>query len=117
MIFYNDNLNDVGSYGNMRRNIMHEVKHYISGDTVELPEDDDLADYFGKYFLAPIPYLIYKGIRNPNQIIPDFMVDSEMAGFIAKNIRNREQWYNSKIFPYEKPLLQHLLGENYKEMV
>ena len=62
LIFYNDNKDKVGSYGNMRRNIFHEVKHFVCGDTDELPEDDDLADYFGKYFLAPIPYLIVKNI-------------------------------------------------------
>ena len=109
MIFYNDNLEDVGSYGNMRRNIFHEVYHYINGDTSEIPYNDDLADYFGKYFLAPIPYLIAKNILNENEIIAEFGVDFKMASYIVKNLRNRMNRYGTQIFDYEKPLLRHLL--------
>ena len=112
-IFYNNNLNEVESEGNLRRNIFHELKHYACGDTEEIPEDDDLADYFGKYFLAPIPYLIVKKITNENQIMSEFGVDSTMASFIRKNIRNRIVKYGNKIFDYEKPLLHHLLGDDY----
>ena len=113
MIFYNDNIFVAGSRGNIRRNILHEVFHYVNGDTDEIPDNDDLADYFGKYFLAPISYLIAMGIDNPNEIIGKFEVDSSMAGFIAKNINNRKNKYKSKIFDYEKPLLQHILGDLY----
>lgn len=112
MIFYNDDINEVGSWGNMRRNILHEVKHFICEDTQDNP-NDDLADYFGKYFLAPIPYLIVKGIENRNDIMSTFGVDEDMANFIIKNIRNRKLKHNTKIFEYEKPLLKHLLGEYY----
>ena len=112
MILYNDDISEVGSLGNIRRNIMHEVKHYVCEDTQDNP-DDDLADYFGKYFLAPIPYLIIKGINNCNDIMSIFGVDEEMASFIYKNIRNRKNKHGLKIFDYEKPLLKHLLGSYY----
>lgn len=111
-ILYNDNVNDVGSVGNIRRNIMHEVKHYVCEDTQENP-DDDLADYFGKYFLAPIPYLIAKNIENINEIMATFGVDENMASFIRKNVKNRKAKYGSGIFEYEVPLLEHLLGSRY----
>ncbi len=113
MVFYNNDISVVGSYGNMRRNILHEVFHYINGDTSEIPDNDDLADYFGKYFLAPISYLIAMEIENPNEIIGKFEVDSTMAGFIIKNINNRKKKYGNKIFDYEKPLLQHIFGDLY----
>ncbi len=113
MIFYNNDISVVGSCGNMRRNIMHEVFHYINGDTREDPDNDDLADYFGKYFLAPISYLIAAQIENPNEIIGKFEVDSTMAYYITKNINNRKMKYGNKIFDYEKPLLQHILGDLY----
>lgn len=109
MIFFNDSVEEVGSHGNMRRNIIHEIIHYISGDIIELPEDDDLADYFGKYFLAPIPYLIFWHIFSVNEIISTFGVDAEMAGYINKNLRNRVNKYGMKIFDYEQPLLKHLV--------
>ena len=117
MIFYNENIGEVGSAGNMRRNIFHEVLHYLREDTDENPEDDDLADYFGKYFLAPISYLIAMRIENPNQIMSEFGVDYEMASFITKNIRNRKRRYKNSIFEYEKPLLRHLLGEQYEAVI
>ena len=113
MIFYNDNIDEVGSIGNMRRNIFHEVRHYVFEDNNECSEED-LADYFGKYFLAPISYLIALRISNVNQIIADFGVDFEMASFIAKNLRNRRNRYDNRVFKYEKPLLHHLLGDQYE---
>ena len=96
-ILYNDDIGEVGSLGNIRRNIMHEVKHYVCDDTQDNP-DDDLADYFGKYFLAPIPYLIVKGIDNCNDIMSIFGVDDEMSSFIYKNIRNRKKKQNNLVF-------------------
>lgn len=111
-ILYNDDISEVGSLGNIRRNIMHEVKHYVCEDDQDNP-NDDLADYFGKYFLAPIPYLIVKGIDNCNDIMSIFGVDEDMASFIYKNIRNRKRKHGFKIFDYEKPLLKHLLGSYY----
>jgi len=114
MIFYNNNLDDVESYGSIRRNIFHEIKHYINGDLDENPEDDDLADYFGKYFMAPIPFLIYKRIEDINTIIADFGTDYTMATSIYKNIKNRKLKYGNDLFDYEIPLLKHLLGNDFK---
>lgn len=111
MIFYNNNIDEVGSVGNMRRNIFHEIRHYVCEDNNESPEEEDLADYFGKYFLAPISYLIALNISNINQIMADFEVDYEMAGYINKNLRNRRSHYGNQIFDYEMPLLEHLLGD------
>ena len=34
------------------------VKHYVFGDKDD--GDDDLADFFARYFMCPIPYLIIK---------------------------------------------------------
>jgi len=114
MIFYNDNVNQVGSVGNMNRNILHEVRHYLCEDNDEFPEDDDLADYFAKYFMAPIPYLIEKGIDDEKEIETVFNVDPAMAHSISNNIKNRKQYYGIKIFDYEKPILRQLLGAEYK---
>ncbi len=117
MIFFNNNIEEVGSIGNMRRNIFHEVRHYVCEDNDENTENDDLADYFGKYFLAPISYLIAMKIYNINQIMADFEVDYDMASFIEKNLRNRRKRYGNKIFDYEKPLLKHLLKDRYDDVM
>ena len=117
MIFFNNNIEEVGSIGNMRRNIFHEVRHFVCEDNDEKAEDDDLADYFGKYFLAPISYLIAMKIHNVNQIMADFGVDYNMACFIEKNLRNRRKRYDNKIFEYEEPLLRHLLKDRYDDIM
>lgn len=110
MIFYNDSVNEVRTKGIIRRNIFHEVKHYVAGDTDEHQPKDDLADYFAKYFLAPIPYLIANQITDTEQIISNFGVDTEIAGYIEQNLYDRSKKYGSKIFDYEKPLIEHLMN-------
>lgn len=105
MIFYNDKLESIGC---IRQTILHEIKHYIDEDSVDDPEDDDLADYFAKYLACPIPYLIACNISNPNEIIATFKVSSQMAKYIINNLENRKKRYGTQIFDYEKPLLKHL---------
>ncbi len=117
MIFFNNNIDEGGSEGNMRRNIFHEIRHYVCEDTDEKTENDDLADYFGKYFLAPISYLIALNITNINQIVADFAVDYDMATYIVKNLRNRRNRYGDTLFDYEKPLLKHLLKSQYDDVI
>ncbi len=79
---------------------------FCSRKRKEIPDNDDLSDCFGKYFLAPTSYLIAMGIENPNEVIGTFKVDSTMAGFINKNISNRKMKYGNKIFDYEKPFAE-----------
>ena len=104
-IYYNDT---ISSKGCIRQTIFHEIKHYINEDKEEDPEDDDLADYFGKYIACPIPYLIALHITTPNEIISMFGVSYQMACYVAKNVENRIIKYGYKLFDYEKPLLRHL---------
>lgn len=108
MIFYNDDLHDVGSPGDIKLNIFHEIKHYVDEDHDELPEDDDLADYFGKYLACPVPYLVVEGIRNPNEIVAAFGISYQTACYVASNVKNRMKKYGYKLFDYEKPLIKQL---------
>ncbi len=110
MIFYNDMIN---SEGCIRLSIFHEIKHFVDEDDTEDPEDDDLADYFGKYLAGPVPYLVVFGINNPMEIVSKFGLSFKASGYLAQNVDNRTQKYGDKLFPYEKPLIRHLLAGAY----
>ena len=110
-IFYNDDLAELQSKGCIRQTIFHEIKHYVDED--EDDKDDDLAEHFGRYFPAPTPFLIVKGILNPNEIISRFGVSATIANNISSSVRNRVAKYGDKIFDYEKPLIMLLDKEYY----
>lgn len=105
-IYYNDY--DV-TVGEMRYTIAHEIKHFVYDECDDDNEDDDMADYFARFFLCPIPYLIVKGIRSPDDIVSHCKVSLWAASNAASTIRNRMKWYGYKIFDYEILLLEHLI--------
>ena len=105
-IYYNDYEVSVGE---MRYTISHEIKHYVYDECDADNENDDLADYFARFFLCPIPYLIIKGILSPNDVVSHCKVTLTAAGNAASNISERMRWHGYKIFEYEVPLLKHLI--------
>ncbi len=102
-IYYNDMIN---SKGLQRFTVFHELKHYVFEDENE--EEDDLADYFSKYFMCPIPYLLLKNIDSPNEVVSRFGTSLEAAGYICANVNNRRNKYGYRIFDYEVELIEHL---------
>ncbi|MDO4178274.1 MAG: hypothetical protein Q4D21_03695 [Phascolarctobacterium sp.] len=108
IVFY-DSLSDLKSIGCIRTTVFHEIKHIVYADSEEFPEDDDLADYFAKYFMCPIPYLIAKEIYEVNDIVENFNVSYEMAKYISSSIKKRINKYGNKIFDYERSLINMLL--------
>ena len=102
-VFYNDK---VESYGRLRYNIFHEVKHFVNGDKDDSEYNDNMADYFARYFMCPIPYLIEYGIDDELTIMSDHLVSLQAAQNTLKNVRNRRAAYGDKIFDYEKPLVE-----------
>ena len=101
-VFYNDK---VESRGRLRYNIFHEVKHFVTGDKDDGEYNDNMADYFARYFMCPIPYLIEYGIDNELTLISDHLISQEAARNTIKNVRNRKAVYGDKIFDSEKPLV------------
>lgn len=107
-IVYND---FVENDGRKRFSIFHEIKHYVNGDTEEGCYNDNMADYFGRYIMCPIPLLIKRGIDDKLSIISDFGLSDEAAGYALNNARNRRATYGNHIFEYEKPLIELLHPE------
>lgn len=110
-IYYNDRYESEGA---RRLTIFHEVKHYVYNEDTDDDEFDDLADFFGRYFMCPIPYLLIKGIETEEEIVSACHVSMEAAGNAASNIRNRKRKHGNRIFDYEIPLLEHLDKDAYE---
>ena len=104
-IYYRDCLI---SRGTSRFTIAHELKHYVFNESSEDEADDELADYFARYILCPIPYLIVKGVTTADEIESHCIVSATAARNAASNILNRQKAYGFKIFDNEIPLLEHL---------
>ena len=112
LIFYNDDLSIMKSQGSVRQTIFHEIKHYVNEDYYEDdPEDDDLAEHFGRYFSCPTPYLIKHNITDANEIISIFNVSQSVADNASRNVISRMKAYGQKIFSYEQPLIDLLDNE------
>jgi len=102
-IFYNDFYE---SYGAVRFTIFHELKHYVCEDKDD--KDDDLADFFSRYFMCPIPYLILKGIITTNDIMAYCNTSFDAASNASRAIKNRMKKYGDKIFDYEIRLINQI---------
>ena len=64
-----------------------------------------MADYFARYFMCPIPYLIEYGIDDELTLISDHLVSQQAAHNTMNNVCNRRAVYGDRIFDYEKPLV------------
>ncbi len=113
-IYYNDKF---GSTGAIRLTILHEIKHYVFNEDSSDEEYDDLATFFARSFLCPIPYLIMKGIETPEKIASHCQVSLETARNVASNIQNRKKRYGNEIFDYEEEFLRLLDETAYEKFI
>ncbi len=112
MIFYND-VNK--TEGEIRFTIFHELKHYVFEDLDD--SEDDLADYFSRYFMCPIPYMLLKKIDSASAIMAYCNISYAAAQNAQKNLVKRRNRTGYTIWDYEKRLINHLdssLAEAYK---
>lgn len=96
-IYYNDKFSSEGA---IRLSVFHELKHYVCEDIND--DDDDLADYFGRQFMCPTAYLLYKGIFTPAEICLFCGASYKAANNASSNIRNRLKKYGYALKSYEK---------------
>lgn len=103
-IYYND-IN--ATKEQQRFNIFHEIKHYVCED--ENDDKDDLADFFSRYFMCPVPYLMLRKIDTVNEIASVCGVTIPVASNVASNIINRRAKYGNKLIEdYEIRLVNQL---------
>ncbi|MBQ9531884.1 MAG: toxin [Eubacterium sp.] len=108
-IYFNDDTNMVKSVGCMRQTIFHEIKHYVCEEYYDdNPDDDDLAEHFGRYLACPTPYLVKHNITDVDEVISRFGVSKTIAENAISSAINRMQYFGQQIFDYEKPLINLL---------
>ncbi|MCC8192469.1 MAG: ImmA/IrrE family metallo-endopeptidase [Ruminococcus sp.] len=103
IIVYNDKIT---SEGRKRFSIFHELKHYVCNENEETKYGEDMADYFARYFMCPIPVLIYKKVDDIATIISDYGLSYEAATNVLSNLKNRRKYYGNDIMAYEMPLIK-----------
>lgn len=103
LILYNDKIENINR---QRFSIFHELKHYICGDTEETVRDEDMANFFARYCMCPIPVLIVRGVDDVATIMADYGLGLQSAYNALNNVRNRRSKYGNKIEEYEKPLIE-----------
>lgn len=103
IIYYND---DRDSLGEIRFTIFHELKHFIFEDKDD--EKDDLADFFARFFMCPIPYLLFNKIDTIEKIMEVCGTSRSAAENACSNILSRRSWHGDTIFDYEIPLIEQL---------
>ena len=113
-IFYNGNF---GSPGAIRLTIMHEIKHYVFDEDSKDESTDDLATFFARYFLCPIPYLIEKGIEKEGDIVSRFGVSMEAAKNVSSNVKNRKLRSGNKIFKHEEAFLRLIDDKSFERFI
>ena len=104
-IYYNDKRE---SEGEIRFTIFHELKHFVYNEDSGDEDKDDLADFFARYFLCPIPYLLLKGIDSLNEVISFCGVSKSAAVNVISNLKNRKTRYGYQIFGYERDLIEQI---------
>ena len=108
IILYNDSCESKGA---RRFTIFHELKHYVCEDTSD--NNDDIADFFARYFMCPIPLLLLKKMDNPYDIATFCDTSLEVGYNVNSNIKNRRKAYGYQLFDYEEPLIKQLDPELY----
>lgn len=105
-IYYNDyEVSD----GEMRYTIAHEIKHYVYDECSEDSDCDDLADYFARFFMCPIPYLMVMGITSATEIVSHCKVTLSAANNASSNVNNRILYRGYEIYDHEDTFLEHLV--------
>ena len=94
-----------------RYSIFHEIKHFVNNDIEDNDYNNNMADYFARYIMCPIPYLIKSNINDETTLISDHGVGYEAAIYAITNVRNRRAKHGDKIFDYEQPLIDLLFPD------
>lgn len=102
--FYNDS---VSPY-RQRFTIAHEIKHFVYGETDPNDEQEDLANHFARYLMAPCCLVIpYVGL-SPFEVADDFDISLDAASNALKAARNRSCLETFNFHDFERRFLKEV---------
>lgn len=115
MIYYNDNMEEVMSYGRIRYTIFHEIKHFVFDEKEESEENEDGAQYFSKYMMCPIPYLVHNinNYQNVEDVRICFGVSSTVAEYLLDSAKRRMYRYGNGLFMREIELIDSIYDRDF----
>ena len=105
-IYYND---DGRVSGNIRWTIFHELGHITLGHHDNAPgneqNEEDEADFFAKYAIAPPPLINATKCEDAFDICMTFKASETAANYIYEYFMKWKKYGPSNYLPYEKELL------------
>ncbi len=101
-IYYNDSQ----VVGRQRYTIMHEIAHGVYDHKEESDLADDIANFFARYSLVPIPLIHKLKIDNVDDIVETFNVSHALAENCLKDYYNWLEYGQPTLLPYESKLLE-----------
>lgn len=100
--FYNDS---VGKY-RQRFTIAHEIKHVIFEEFDPDEKQEDLANHFARYILAPTCIVMKYKDESPYELAYSFNISFEAADHALVAANNRIAFRRNKMEDYEKAFLE-----------
>ena len=98
--------NDAQVVGRQRYTIMHEIAHGVYEHKEESDLADDIANFFARYSLAPIPLIHKLKIDDVDSIAETFNVSHALAENCLKDYYNWLEYGKPTLLPYESKLLE-----------
>ncbi len=106
--FYNDSIGDA----RIRLTIAHEIKHVVFLEENPTEKEEDLANHFARYILAPsclvIPYIERFQVM---ELVYDFDISYEAACNAYKSAESRIHGNKSEFDDFEKEFIAYFIGK------
>ncbi len=106
--FYNDSIGDA----RIRLTIAHEIKHVVFLEENPTEKDEDLANHFARYILAPsclvMPYIDRFQII---KLVYDFDISYEAASNAYKSAKSRIYGNKSDLKDFEKEFITEFISK------
>ncbi len=104
-IFYNDSIGPA----RIRFTIAHEIKHVAFLEENQTEKDEDLANHFARYILAPTCLVMpYVGRFSVAELVSDFDISYEAASNAYNAAENRILSSKSELTDYENEFIANL---------
>ena len=112
--YYNDNGKEIVSDKRVSFTIAHEIKHVIYKERNPDATQEDEANHFARYLLAPTPLLIVGKYGDPNDIQERFGLTFTASCCASRAMNNRVKSHGYSLFEYENDFIDWFL-ENVKK--